>query len=793
MKMNLIQSRWSLSALCTLFSLFIFSGFTSQAADTMIKGMIIDESDQAVPYAAVLLYSMPDSVRVTGTTTDDQGYFEISAKKGQYLVKVSFLSYQDQNIPVTVTDERELEMGTIVMTVDAGMLDEVVVRAEKSEFELQLDKKVFNVGKDLASTGGNAGDILDRVPSVNVDVEGNVTLRGSGNVRILVNGKPSSLVANGDPQSMRQLQGNLIEKVEVITNPSSKYDAEGEVGILNIVLMEEESKGVNSSFDFATGWPHNHSAAVNMNWRKKWFNLFMSEGISYNRNPGGGFSLQQYTLEDTSYAFERIYDQTRSDLANNFRLGADFYVSDKDIITVSALYQFANGKNLSTTTYNDFDGIGTAVGTTERYQDEIETEHTVEVDLSYVKKFDKEDQEFSISAKFNLSQDFEDAEYVEDNFNTLSPVDARQRSDNLEYEKQWLFQTDYVHPFGNDGEFETGFKANIRNVDNDFLVEDEVSDGVFEPLEGFNNRFVYTENIYAAYAAVGEKFGGFSIKAGLRMEISDINTELIVTEEENPRNYVDFFPSVFLGQKIGEKNTLQLSYSRRISRPNFWSLLPFFQYTDTRNYFSGNPNLNPEYSHSVELGYQRYLKKGSFLTSVYYRYKTGIRERITFLTDDGIQRNIPINLGTGNSAGWEMSVSYDLTDWWSFNGNVNVYYWQTEGSFEGVDYGNETAAGDFKVSTEFTIADRLDLQPSFNYRSKRKSAQGISKSNYGLDFAAGLDVLKGKGKLTFSFRDILDSREWRWINETDEFRIEGDFQWRQGRQVLLSFNYRLEK
>ncbi|MEZ5004203.1 MAG: outer membrane beta-barrel family protein [Chitinophagales bacterium] len=777
-------------AFTIIFYFFLFPCFGQD--QYTISGTVEDESESLIPYAAIALHSTNDSVLLSGTTSDLDGFFELKVNPGTYFLKISFLSYEDEYINVEIKDQ-SLALGRIILEVSSTSLEEVWVQGEKSQMELRLDKKVFNIGKDLSTAGSNGADILDKVPSVNVDLEGNITLRGSGNVRILVNGKPSGLVNSGDPQSLRQLQGNLIQSVEVITNPSAKYDAEGEVGIINIVLKEQVKKGVNGSFDFTTGYPHDHSAAANLNFRSENVNFFISEGISYRKSPGGGTSLQSYFLPDTTYAFERLYDQSRSDLSNNFRLGADFFVTSKDIITLSGLYQYSTGKNLSTTTYRDINEMNQIINTVERYQDEYENEHEVEFDLNYKKEFAKKDQEFSIDIKFNLSQDREEADYDEDDLSTGTEIDVRQRSDNLEYQKMWLFQTDYAHPFGKKGVVETGFKATLRNFDNDFLVEEEVSDEVWEALDRFDNQFKYLENIYALYFLAGEQWGNFSAKAGLRMEYSDISTKLVKTNENNPRNYIDFFPSAFFGYKIKEKNTLQLSYSRRLSRPGFWSLLPFFQYADTRNYFSGNPNLNPEYTHSMELGYQRYLKNGTFLGSIYYRYKTGIIERITFLEEDGITRSIPINLSDGHDYGFEISLNYDFFDWWTATGNMNAYRSVKSGVFEGVDYGSDTYAMNFQISTKFTVAKILDLQPSFNYRSKEQTAQGIRKASYALDFGAGVEVLKGKGKLTLSVTDIFNTRRRRWISETDEFRIEGDFRFRQSRQVKLSFNYILDK
>ena len=642
------------NAILLFIILLLGFGYTQAQDPKVISGKVIDETNEGIPYAAVSLFSQLDSTLIRGTVTDIEGQFDVNADPGIYYLQISFLSFEDIVINGIEIKNESIDLGTQTMTIASAYLDEVLVQAERSTMELQLDKKVFNVGKDLSAGGKNAADILDRVPSVSVDVEGNVSLRGSGNVRILINGKPSGLVNAGDPQSLRQLQGSLIQSIEVITNPSAKYDAEGEAGILNIILKKEVKKGVNGSFDLFAGYPHDYGGAFNLNYRSEHVNFFISEGVSWERNPGKGNTFQQYFFNDTTYAYQRYLTQSRSDLSNNFRLGADFYITPKDIITLSGLYQYSTGKNLSDRTYTDFNSLEEQTGVVTRTQDELEIEHTVEFDLSYKKDFEKKGQKFTMDVKFNLSQDEEDAEYEEDDQNTIEAVDVFQRSDNLEYEKTWLFQTDYVHPFGNKGKIETGFKANLRDFNNDYKVEEQNSGGEWEVLDGFLNEFLYQEKIYAAYLSAGEEWGNFSAKAGLRMEYSDIKTELVVSEEENPRSYVDFFPSAFLAYKIKEKNTIQLGYSRRISRPGFWSLLPFFQYADSRNYWSGNPDLNPEYSNSFELGYQRYLEKGSFLATIFYRYKTNIIQRVTFVEDSGVQRTFPINLSSSNNYGYRI-------------------------------------------------------------------------------------------------------------------------------------------
>ena len=759
-----------------------------------VSGIVQDESGAGIPFATVVLLNANDSSIVDGATTDFNGSFLIERTGGPFILKISFLSFEDAFIPdIQLIDNEVVDVGTITLKVATESLNEVVIEEDRSMLELKLDKRVFHVGTDLSTIGGNAADILDRVPSVNVDVEGNVSLRGSGAVQILVDGKQSGLVSAGDPQSLRQLQGNLIESIEVITNPSAKYDAEGEVGIINIILKSEKKQGVQGSFDLNTGYPHDHGGAFNLNFRKDWFNIFISEGVNWEKNPGGGTSFQEYFYPDTSFAFNRDFDQSRSDLSNNLRLGADFYITEKDIITLSGLYQYATGKNLSTIRYTDFDGEGSEVGVVERNQDEKELEHEVELDLSYKKDFRKKDQKFTIDLKYTLNEDREDAMYEENDFNTPEDIDALQRSSNLEYEQTLLAQVDYAHPFGEEGMFETGAKAMIRNFENDYLVEELNSGGDWEILEPFNNQFIYLENIYAIYAQAGQKWGNFSAQAGLRAEYSDISTELVLTEELNPRNYLDWFPSAFLGYQIKEKNTLQLSYSRRISRPGFWNLLPFFQYADSRNYWSGNPDLDPEYTHSFEAGYQRYFEKGSMLTFVYYRYRTQVIERVTFIDSLGYTRTVPINLSDEHNYGLEFSMNYDFFDWWTATSSINAYRAQRSGEFEGQDLTADTYAFDLQINTTFTIIDPLDLQLSLDYDSPRNTTQGERKSSYAIDIGASLDVFKKKGKLTLMMRDILNTRQRRWTTEGENFRTEGDFRWRVGQQVRLSFNYQLNK
>lgn len=753
-----------------------------------VIGTVFDPDNNSLPYAAVSVHNVADSTMVRGLATDIDGKFAIPLKPGNYYLKISFLSFSEKMISFQMTGE-DKDLGDIVLEADGTVMEELVVEAERSSVELKLDKRVFNVGKDLSSSGANAAEILDNVPSVSVDVEGNVSLRGSQNVRILIDGKPSGLVGS-TTDALRQLQGNMVERVEVITNPSARYDAEGEVGIINIVLKKERRQGVNGSFEVNTGYPSNHGASYNLNYRRKSFNLFSSVGINYRRNPGGGTQYQTFDNGDTSYVFETFRAQERGGLSANVRLGADIFLSEKNTLTLAGLYKYSDGLNTADLTYKDYDSEGNLTGTTERADDERETQADREASLSYRKTFNKKEQLLTFDAKYIESDDTEIADQEERS--DTSDTALLTRSSNTEDERTWLFQTDYVHPIGKEGKIEGGLKATLRLIENDFSVETPDENGDWQPFSAFNNHLIYTENIYAAYLMAGNKSGKFSYQAGIRAEYSDIKTELTETNEVNPRQYLNFFPSAHLAYELKKNNTVQVSYSRRLSRPRFRHLLPFYGYSDSRSIYGGNPDLNPEYTNSYELGHLKYWEKGSLLSSVYYRHRTGVIERIRVADSTGFARTIPVNLAVQHAIGLEFNFSWDIAKWWRINGNTNFYRAVTDGEYEGEDLHAEAYSSVSKLTSRFEVLKKYDVQLSFNYNAPERTTQGFRRSMSSLDVGISRDVLKGNGTITLSGRDLFNSRRRRFWAETDELYTEIDFQWRS-RQLTLSFVYRLNQ
>ncbi|MEZ4957739.1 MAG: TonB-dependent receptor [Saprospiraceae bacterium] len=775
-------------------------GNTNAGPPVTITGKILDASTKALlEFATITLFRQQDSTMVTGAISETNGGFSLEARPGRYFIQVDFIGFQSStlNDVIVPADKRFLELGEISLSTEASVLDAIEVRAEKSTMQLSLDKKVFNVGKDLANSGGTAADVLDNVPSVTVDVEGNVELRGAGGVRILVDGKPSGLIGISNSDGLRNLPANMIDRIEVVTNPSARYEAEGMSGIINIVLKKDRKKGLNGSFDLTGGLPKELGAALNMNYRRDKFNFFSSYSIRNRRGPGFGNLYQEFYKDGTTFITENNSRRTRGGISNNIRFGADYYFNESNILTTAFNYRYSNDDNFNRIQYRDYvNDLSNLVEFTERTDDEVEKEPNLEYSLTYKKLFERKNHELTFDFRYQDEEESESSVFVEKHFlsDEITPSgipDLQQRSKNVEGNSNLIFQMDYVFPFSNDGKLEAGLRSGIRNIKNDFKVE-QVEDAQWVALDNFTNNLLYDENIHAAYTTYGNKFGKYSFQAGLRAEYSEVRTELVQTNEINPRDYFNFFPSVFLGYEINEKNTFQVSYSRRIRRPGFWELNPFLTFSDARNIWGGNPDLNPEYTNSYEAGYLKYFEKGSLTSSVFYRHTNDVIERIQMVTSDTSSETRPRNLSTREDYGLEFTFSFDPTKKWRLNGNVNFFRSQTNGEFEGQDFSADTYTWFGRLSSRVTVFKKVDLQVNFNYRAPRKNTQGKSLAMWNVDPAASMDILKGKGTLTLSVRDLFNTRLRRYTTVGDSFYVEGEWRWR-ARQTTLTFNYRLNQ
>ncbi len=764
-----------------------------------LKGMLAEEaSQQPLAYASVTLFSLNDSTAVTGAITDETGAFGLQAKPGNYYLRAQLTSYRTAfRGGIALAEGRTAtDLGMILLAPSANMLEEVVVKAEKSQVQFDLDKKIYNVGKDLVNKGGSAAEVLDNVPSVTVDPDGNVSLRGSESVRILIDGKPSGLVSFGS-NGLRNLPANMIDRVEVITNPSARYEAEGMAGIINIVLKKDQQKGVNGSVDLTVGHPDEYGAALNFNFRRNKFNFFTNYGIRYRNSPGSGSQYQEYYSGDTTFITDQSSKRQRAGLSNNVRFGSDYYITPKNILTTAFSWQYSDQQNTSVIDYHDYiNSLDNPVGISQRTDDETETEPNLEYSLTYKKLFAREGHELIADFRYQNNSETEISDFTEVYFNAdgtpSGQPDLLQRSENREGERMIITQLDYVQPFGKDGKFEAGYRGSLRNLTNDYLVE-ELEDNTWQTVNGLSNNVLYEENIFAGYAILGNKINRWSWQAGMRTEVSDIKTELKQTNEVNDRpTYVNLFPSAHLNYELRDENAVQFSYSRRIRRPHFRELNPFSQYSDDRNYWGGNPNLNPEYTDAYEIGHLKRWQNASLNSSVYYRHTTDVIERVRTQLSDTSSITRPVNLSDRNDVGFEFTGSYEPFKFWKLSGNLNLFHSVTDGEYEEQVYHAETFSWFGRTSSRLTLWKKVDVQTTFNYRAPRKTTQGQSKAMYHFDLGASTDILKNNGTLTLSVRDVFNTRRWRSATEGDNFYAENDFQWR-ARQVSLTFSYRLNR
>tara|TARA_Y100000310_G_scaffold344750_1_gene459242 strand:- start:355 stop:2805 length:2451 start_codon:yes stop_codon:yes gene_type:complete len=777
-----------------LLPILLLISATLAHAQSTVSGKLVDNSTkEPLAFATVSLLNQNDSSLVTGAVTDMDGKFLVKVENGKYVARIQFVTYKMIEIPVELTGNAR-DLGTIGMSPSNTELDEVVVQAERTQMQLNLDKKVYNVGKDLSNLGGSASDMLDNLPSVAVDVEGNVQLRGSTNVRILINGKPSGLVGLSSSDALRQLQSNLIESVEVITNPSARYDAEGQAGIINIILKKEQQKGFNGSFQATTGYPHNHGVGINMNFRKKWVNFFVNYGFDYRRAPGESFTKQQFFEEDSTYYTDQIYDRSRGGFSNNVRFGADFNVGEKSTLTASLLYRYSTDLNYNDLTITDYD-INRNLGLyTLREDTEEELDKNQEYSLNYVRDFELKDHKLTANIQYQDNYENEVSDIVQTVGTTEANAtgDIFQNVDNVQGEKRLMLQADYVRPFGENAKMELGYRSTIREVYNDYLVENSEDGQVYTQIDSFTFDFSYQENVHAFYGIVSDQLDKMSWQLGLRAEITDIDAELTEAADLT-YNYVNYFPSAFFTYKTKGLSQFQLSYSRRINRPRYRDLSPLSSFTNNRNFRIGNPELQPEFTDSYEFGYLQNFDKSSIYYGVYYRH-----------TDDPIQRYSPEatgkvtytyteNLGVQNSYGVEVNANQDFTDWYRLSGNFNFYRQVTEGQAGGVDLYAETVTFSTRISNNIKIKQLFTTQVNLNYRAPENRPQGRREAITVLDLGFSKDLWNKKGSLALSVRDLFNSRKYRFETETANYISESEFQWRRGPQFVLTLNYRLNQ
>ena len=781
-----------------------------------VKGRIYDSSTgHPMEYATVRASTLPDKTFVSGCVTDPSGNFTMELEKGRYELEIQYMgfitAYKTVNLDGT---KNPYDIGKVNLSPDSRMLNEVNVVAEKSTYEMTLDKHVFNVGKDVGNTAGNAIEVLENIPAVSVDVEGNVSLRGDDGVRILIDGKESGLSGMSTQDALRTLQGDMIERVEVITNPSVRYDAEGSAGIINIILKKDKRQGFNGAVNVRTGYPWMYGASLTANYRLKRWNFFGSYGFNNRSNVGGGVNQTKRFLLDTigegpDMRFDTIFTQLTNQtterrmrrMGHNVRVGTDYYITDHDILSAAFVYRHGRLETHPVVKYFDEYPLTGTSTYDERAEDYAEIEPMYEVTLDYDKTFERQGRSLKANVRYftnaeNSSSDITERVYPNQEMQQLLK-EVYQKTGNNQNMRNLQASIDYVHPFLAKAQWEIGAKYTNRRINSLSEVTEMDSTGQYHPLDDYCYDYAYSEQVAALYTSLGNEWGRWSGQIGLRAEMTDIMTNLKGYAHDGTdsinggKPYIDFFPSAHVNYSVNEYNQFQVSYTRRIRRPGFWQMSPFRSYNDNRNIRMGNPTLTPTYMDSYELGYIHFWDKASFNFTAYYRHGTNMIRHYTY-EDDGVFYSMPINFGKADDFGAEIVAQGQMTSWWNLNGNVNFFRSKFNGTINDKVYDDATWMLFGRIVSKFKVSNWFDLQLTAHIMGPHKEPLGMHKGNWWMDLAVSKEIIHGNGTITFNVRDLFNSRSWGGESWGDGFWQYSTSTWNR-RSFSLNFNYRINQ
>lgn len=764
----------------------------------VLSGTVVDDqTGTPLEYVNMALYHKRDSSLVDGGITGAKGEFKIEKlRPGKFYAKFHYIGY-----PVTTIDsvfirpdKPELNLGTIRLKLSASTLSGVEITERRSGLEYNLDKKVINVEQNIANSGGTAVDIMRTIPAVQVDIDGNVSMRGSSNITILVDGRPSAIV------SLDELPANMIERVELVTNPSARYDPEGTSGLINIVLKKQKTPGINGQVSANVGSGDKYMASVNLNYRKNRFNLFTA--YDFRRFTHTGTSLLERTsvTNDTASVLTQEGESRRNGYFHNLRLGTDFFINPKNTLSLTTLLNwrsFTGTDNSSNLTVRD-----TVSNYFLRNSDNTMGNNGAEATLSYKKTFDNRVQELTADVFYSYSEG--DNDNLISQFYPLSSLSTSAQFQNTRSNTNrnaLTAQTDYVHPVGS-GRLETGYKLSLSRNDMDYRYFNtrDLSQSWIQD-DGKTNHYIYEEMLNSVYGIYSNMVGEqFTYQAGLRVEQANTRSNQITQDSIYEKSYFSLFPSVHLKYEPWKDHSFQISYSRRVNRPGSRVLNPFVDYSDPLNLSAGNPTLNPEYVNALELGYYAQIKNTTVNTNLFYRNTEDVIARVMTVTNDTSFTTYR-NQDKAYAYGMELIVTQQLLKWWKVNANWS--YFRTR--FEGADLSNETKENDswtFRANSMMQIPKIADIQVSFRYnapvvftpsisgyRGGDGGTQGRRDEEYSVDMGIKRDFFKGKGSLNIRLRDIFNTEKSRVTSYGDNF-VSISERTRDSRMIFVGFTYR---
>ncbi len=762
-----------------------FSFGSNSLLEKNITGIIIDaETKKPLEFATVSIYN--NGVLVDGIITNFNGEFSLSAKTGNYLLKVEYISYLTYETQIEL--KQHLDLGVISLNVDVEALEEVEVIAEKSTVDLKLDKKVFNVGKDLLSQNGSLVQILENVPSVTVDLDGGVSLRGNTNVIVLINGKPSVLVANN---GLDQIPAQQIDRIEIVTNPSSRYTAAGTAGIINVVLKKNKNRGFSGSLSLSNSIIADFNANASLNYKTNTFNVFSTLGYRFVDTKISEQVEQNSLVNGNTINLNQTADTYRNSKISSIYFGMDYFLSKKSTVTASYYKVLVDRNNMSNYNYDYFDVLNSLDSTIVRNEKYNEPMDHNQLELSYVKTFNKENKKLTIDFQYDFWDDDENETFITQKTNPLMLDNTLSRTRDIESSKDYLLQLDFVNPISKKSTFETGLRGETRIITSDYKAE--AFDGNnWTIFNGIENALDYKEKIGGIYTQFSSSTNKFSYQLGLRTEFTEIDISDKNNEFNNTKSYTKLFPTIHLNYTFSDKSNMQLSYSRRINRPGFWHLNPFGGLAQLNTVRQGNPDMDPALTNSLELGFLTRIGKLRINPSIYYQNTDDPFQFFTERNADDVLVTKPINIDTENRIGVEVSMNFNPLKWLQLSGEFNYFSFSQKGAYSAVNFDFDDSSWFTRISSRFKLPSDMTLQTNFNYNGRNENAQTITKPSHSLNIGLNKNLLKNKATLTFNIRNILDSREQVLTRTGDNFSFHSQRKI-LGPKYTLSFSYRFNQ
>lgn len=773
-----------------------------------ISGTIVSKNNQPVPYASVTFSNKENKLLSDAALTDEKGQYKLDLAPGNYDITVEAIDYKKSVVNKQIAaagniGALSIEPEKSATNLKTGDIQGVTITVQAKPYKVELDKRTYDPSQDIVSKGGNLQDVLSNVPSVSVETDGTVSMRGSSNVKFLINGKPSALLGIDDgANALQSIPADQIDRIEVITNPSSKFEASGTAGILNIILKKNKKTGFNGSVVGTLGYLPQTSLNTNLSWRKGKFNWFLNGGGGYRESKNTSRNNSLFSSGTTSQIDNESITKSKND-NYNASAGVVYDINDKTSVNASGTVRtFDNNSNGNVTYYDYF--TNNTTGFRQRSNTGNGNNLAFQGDFGLDHKFDDKGQNLSLSASLQRNRSNNDTNIYDTSNNVFQLEDfVAQKTLN----RSFIGKADYELPIGENSKIEAGYRLDINKNDyNNMVMESTASHPLLSYLEDYSYNATYKEMFNAFYLQFKSKIGKLGYQLGLRDEISKVDIDylnLAGGAQKTTKNYNNLFPSVFLSYEIAKDNQFLVNYSRRIDRPRSFFMIPNPSYNDNQNIFDGNIDLNPSYVDSYEVGYSISKKSFTINPTLYYRHSSDDVKMLVYKTVDDNDittfHTKPINLGNDDRYGLDLNFNWDATKWLKFMGNVDLFGYKTTGSYydpKTMDKPMSFDGSGFSTRARLTSTFKVDKTFNFQlqgfYRGAQKTQSQDRKDMYAVSLGVSKTIWDGNGTIGFNIQDIFNTRAMRSTTYGTDFTRDSYMQW-QPRQFALSLTYRFKQ